>query len=57
MTYWISLPHVTLTVRAKGGLIVDAAPPVAHWTIGKDPVMVLDYFRRQGARIDWIKNA
>lgn len=53
MTYWISLPGITFSLEARDGAIIDASS-VARWTIGLDTVIALDYYRRQGAAIDWI---
>lgn len=55
MTYWISLPTVTFSLEAEDGYIVDASV-VAEWTIGQAAVVALDFYRQQGAIIDWVRH-
>ena len=53
VTYWISFPNVTFSMEAKDGVVV-AASVVAEWAIGHHVVIALDFYRQQGANIDWI---
>ena len=55
MTYWISMPGVTLSLEAKDGYIVDASA-LAEWAIGQAAVTALEYFRQLGAIIDWVRH-
>lgn len=47
---WISLPYATFLISYEG-VKVTQAPPIARWTIGKDPEWVFFYYLRKGARI------
>lgn len=53
MTYWISLAGFTFSLEARGGVIFRASA-TARWAVGRDAVVALDFYRRQGASIDWI---
>lgn len=55
MTYWISIPGITFRLEAKDGYIVAATRLAANW-VGQAAIVALDHYRRQGARMDWIKN-
>lgn len=46
---WVSLDYATFGLAVQDGVVVEA-PPIAHWTIGKNESVVAAYYRKRGAR-------
>lgn len=50
---WVSLSWATFGLGLRDGRVVEAAP-IAKWCIGKTESYVVNYWRRRGARIEYL---
>lgn len=50
---WISLPWATFRLDVTDGRVTGAAP-IARWCQGKTAAYCIAYWRKRGARVEWI---